>query len=103
MGSIDVALIRCQLSEGSCGREVGEDGGSNSAYVLMSLGDWVAGRPSNRSGYRPVGWNCDYLGDQLGGWLLSCDSSCLEGWRCGSKEVCEVGYDPAYLGSCADI
>ena len=107
MGSIDVALIGCQLSEGSCGQEVGEDGGLNGAYTLVFWGGWVAGRPSNRAGYRLVGRNFDYLGDQLGGWLLSCESSCslccLEGWRCGSKEVCEVGYDPNYLGSCADI
>ena len=80
MGSVDVALIGCQLSEGSCGREVGEDGGLNGAYTLVFLGGWVAGRPSNRAGYQLVGRNCDYLGDQLGCWLLSCESSCLEEW-----------------------
>ena len=71
MGSIDVALIGCQLSDVSWGQEVGEDGGLNGAYTLVFLSGWVAGRPSNRAGYQLVGQDLDYLGDQREGWLLS--------------------------------
>ena len=37
LGSIDIALIGCQLGEDSYGREGGKNGGLYSAYVLMCL------------------------------------------------------------------
>ena len=37
LGSIDIALIGCQLGEDLYGREGGENGGLYSAYVLMCL------------------------------------------------------------------
>ena len=37
LGSIDIALIGCQLGENSYGWEGGKNGGLYSAYVLMCL------------------------------------------------------------------
>ena len=37
LGSIDIALMGCQLGEDSYSREGGENGGLYSAYVLMCL------------------------------------------------------------------
>ena len=80
LGSIDMALIGCQLGKDSYGQEGGKNGGLYSAYVLVCLDGLIAGRPSDRAGYCLGGRNCGYSGDGLGGWLLGCKSGCSLCW-----------------------